>query len=72
MTKGSDGKMAVRTDPSYVREACERSLKKLGVDKIDLYYPHRVDHNTPIERTVEVMAELKRYLDPQRENFAPD
>lgn len=46
--------------PAYVRQACEASLKRLGVDTIDLYYQHRVDPNTPIEDTVEAMAELVR------------
>jgi aryl-alcohol dehydrogenase-like predicted oxidoreductase len=44
--------------PEYVRAACEASLKRLGVDHIDLYYQHRVDPNTPIEDTVGAMAEL--------------
>jgi aryl-alcohol dehydrogenase-like predicted oxidoreductase len=44
----------------YVRQACEASLKRLGVDRIDLYYLHRVDPNTPIEETVGAMAELVR------------
>ncbi len=44
--------------PEYVREACEGSLKRLGVDHIDLYYQHRVDPNTPIEETVGAMSEL--------------
>ena len=44
--------------PEYVRSACEASLKRLGVDVIDLYYQHRVDQNTPIEETVGAMAEL--------------
>jgi aryl-alcohol dehydrogenase-like predicted oxidoreductase len=44
--------------PGYVREACEGSLRRLGVDHIDLYYQHRVDPNTPIEETVGAMAEL--------------
>lgn len=43
---------------SYVREACDASLKRLGLDVIDLYYQHRVDPNTPIEETVGAMAEL--------------
>lgn len=43
---------------SYVKKAAERSLKNLGTDHIDLYYLHRVDPNTPIEETVEAMAEL--------------
>lgn len=44
--------------PEYVRSACEASLKRLGVDHIDLYYQHRVDPDTPIEDTVGAMAEL--------------
>jgi aryl-alcohol dehydrogenase-like predicted oxidoreductase len=44
--------------PDYVRQACEGSLKRLGVDVIDLYYQHRVDPSTPIEDTVGAMAEL--------------
>lgn len=46
--------------PEYVRQSCEGSLKRLGVDYIDLYYQHRVDPNTPIEETVGAMAELVR------------
>jgi aryl-alcohol dehydrogenase-like predicted oxidoreductase len=44
--------------PKYVREACEASLKRLGVEVIDLYYQHRVDPKTPIEETVGAMADL--------------
>jgi aryl-alcohol dehydrogenase-like predicted oxidoreductase len=44
--------------PDYVKEACEASLRRLGVDTIDLYYYHRVDPETPIEETVGAMAEL--------------
>src|ERR1700748_2322728 len=44
--------------PEYVRAACDASLKRLGVDYIDLYYQHRVDPQTPIEETVGAMAEL--------------
>jgi len=44
--------------PDYVRQACEASLRRLGVDAIDLYYLHRVDPVTPIEDTVQAMAEL--------------
>ncbi|CAG7967773.1 unnamed protein product [Penicillium nalgiovense] len=59
--------MTVRSDPEYVKQACAKSLKRLGVDTIDLYYCHRVDGVTPIEKTVEAMVELKnqgkiRYL----------
>ncbi|HTB92493.1 MAG TPA: aldo/keto reductase [Candidatus Sulfotelmatobacter sp.] len=46
--------------PDYVRAACNASLKRLGVETIDLYYQHRVDPNTPIEETVGAMAELVR------------
>jgi aryl-alcohol dehydrogenase-like predicted oxidoreductase len=44
--------------PEYVKSACDASLKRLGIDHIDLYYQHRVDPNTPIEETVGAMAEL--------------
>lgn len=46
--------------PEYVRAACEASLKRLGIDTIDLYYQHRVDPRLPIEETVGAMAELVR------------
>jgi aryl-alcohol dehydrogenase-like predicted oxidoreductase len=49
---------AVNGRPEYVRAACEASLRRLGVDHIDLYYQHRVDPDTPIEETVGAMAEL--------------
>ena len=44
--------------PDYVRKSCEASLRRLGVETIDLYYQHRVDPNTPIEETVAAMAQL--------------
>lgn len=50
----------IRSDPAYVKQACEKSLQRLGVDTIDLYYCHRVDRVTPIEKTVEAMVELKK------------
>jgi aryl-alcohol dehydrogenase-like predicted oxidoreductase len=46
--------------PEYVKAACDASLRRLGVDTIDLYYQHRVDPDTPIEETVGAMAELVR------------
>ncbi|MGA7910021.1 MAG: aldo/keto reductase [Candidatus Dormiibacterota bacterium] len=52
--------LGVRGDPEYVRESCEASLQRLGVDVIDLYYQHRVDRKVPIEETVGAMAELVR------------
>jgi aryl-alcohol dehydrogenase-like predicted oxidoreductase len=51
--------LGVKGDPDYVRSACEASLKRLGVEVIDLYYQHRVDANVPIEDTVGAMARLK-------------
>jgi aryl-alcohol dehydrogenase-like predicted oxidoreductase len=51
-------KRAVNGRPDYVRQACEGSLSRLGVDHIDLYYQHRVDPDTPIEETVGAMGEL--------------
>jgi len=54
-----DGKfLGIDGRPEYVRGACDASLKRLGVDVIDLYYQHRVDPKTPIEDTVGAMAEL--------------
>jgi aryl-alcohol dehydrogenase-like predicted oxidoreductase len=59
--RGEDGSFrGVNGKPEYVRSACEASLKRLGVDAIDLYYQHRVDPATPIEDTVGAMAELVR------------
>jgi aryl-alcohol dehydrogenase-like predicted oxidoreductase len=48
----------VNGKPDYVRQSCEGSLRRLGVDTIDLYYQHRVDPDTPIEETVAAMAQL--------------
>lgn len=57
--RSADGKfLGVNGRPAYVREACDASLRRLGVDHIDLYYQHRVDPNTPIEETIGAMAEL--------------
>ena len=52
------GFRGINGKPDYVREACEGSLRRLGVEVVDLYYQHRVDPNTPIEETVEAMAKL--------------
>ncbi|MBU6441160.1 MAG: aldo/keto reductase [Betaproteobacteria bacterium] len=52
--------LGVNGRPEYVREACDASLRRLGVDHIDLYYQHRVDPAVPIEDTVGAMAELVR------------
>ncbi|KXH64379.1 aldo/keto reductase [Colletotrichum salicis] len=53
------GNMTINSSPEYCREACERSLKRLGVESVDLYYVHRLDETTPIEKTVEEMVKLK-------------
>jgi aryl-alcohol dehydrogenase-like predicted oxidoreductase len=59
--RGADGSFqGVNGRPEYVRQACEASLTRLGIEVIDLYYQHRVDPNTPIEDTVGAMAELVR------------
>src|SRR6202044_2337558 len=51
-------KRGINGRPEYVRQACDGSLQRLGVDHIDLYYQHRVDPDTPIEETVGAMGEL--------------
>ena len=51
-------RVGINGKPEYVRSACDASLRRLGVDHIDLYYQHRVDPETPIEETVGAMAEL--------------
>lgn len=59
--RGSDGSFrGVCGRPDYVREACDASLRRLGVESIDLYYQHRVDPDVAIEETVGAMAELVR------------
>jgi aryl-alcohol dehydrogenase-like predicted oxidoreductase len=59
--RGTDGSfLGVNGKPDYIRSSCEGSLRRLGVEVIDLYYQHRVDPETPIEETVGAMAELVR------------
>lgn len=59
--RAADGRfLGVNGRPEYVRASCEGSLKRLGIETIDLYYQHRVDPETPIEDTVGAMAELVR------------
>lgn len=55
---GDPYKRSVNGKPEYVRSACEASLKRLGIETIDLYYQHRVDKNTPIEDTIGEMSRL--------------
>lgn len=52
--------VGINGQPEYVKEACNASLKRLGMDYIDLYYQHRVDIHTPIEETVGAMTDLVR------------
>jgi aryl-alcohol dehydrogenase-like predicted oxidoreductase len=57
--RGENGeRLGIRGDAEYVRQACDASLERLGVDHIDLYYQHRVDKTVEIEETVGAMAEL--------------
>ncbi len=54
----TDGAMGARGDAAYVKQSCDESLRRLGVDHIDLYYQHRVDPDTPIEETWGALASL--------------
>jgi aryl-alcohol dehydrogenase-like predicted oxidoreductase len=58
LSRDAQGQMSINGQPDYVRACCDASLKRLGVDHIDLYYQHRVDPRVPIEDTVGAMAEL--------------
>ncbi|MBF6146187.1 aldo/keto reductase [Nocardia nova] len=55
---GEGGSMGARGDAAYVAQSCDESLKRLGVDNIDLYYQHRVDPNVPVEETWGALSEL--------------
>ena len=54
------GNMSLDTSPEYVKKAVEKSLARLGTAYIDLFYAHRVDGKTPIEKTMEALKELKQ------------
>src|ERR1700756_4148022 len=59
IVREADGtRRGISGSPEYLRQACDASLKRLGVDTIDLYYQHRIDPNTPVEETIGAMAEL--------------
>jgi aryl-alcohol dehydrogenase-like predicted oxidoreductase len=58
--RNPDGTPGVNGRPEYVAQACEASLKRLGIETLDLYYQHRVDPSVPIEDTVGAMARLKQ------------
>ncbi|EXJ85545.1 alcohol dehydrogenase [Capronia coronata CBS 617.96] len=53
------GERRIRNEPEYIKAACDKSLQRLGVDQIDLYYCHRIQQDQPIEITVKVMKELQ-------------
>jgi len=57
-TRDAEGKVLAKGHPDYVMAACDASLKRLGIDVIDLYYQHRVDLSVPIEDTIGAMAKL--------------
>ena len=58
ITRSQDGRMAVNGKPEYAKACCDESLRRLGMETIDLYYLHRVDKAVPIEETVGAMGEL--------------
>lgn len=58
--KTVNGERSVDSTPEYAKAACAKSLERLGIPQIDLYYCHRVDRKTPIEKTVQAMVELKK------------
>lgn len=58
--RNAEGGLEIDSSPEYCKEACARSLKRLGISQIDLYYAHRLDGKTPVEKTVQAMAELKK------------
>ncbi|MDC0834604.1 aldo/keto reductase [Geitlerinema sp. CS-897] len=61
IVRGTDGSfVGVNGKPEYVRQCCDASLQRLGVETIDLYYQHRIDPSVPIEDTIGAMAELVR------------
>lgn len=54
-----DGSFSVDSTPEYTKTACNKSLSRLGLPNVDLYYVHRLDKVTPIEKTMNAMVELK-------------
>src|ERR1035437_4433514 len=58
MRTGDPNVRAINGKPEYLKSSCDASLKRLGIDYIDLYYQHRIDTNTPIEDTVGAMSDL--------------
>jgi aryl-alcohol dehydrogenase-like predicted oxidoreductase len=60
-TTDENGNRVIKSDPEYCKQACAKSLKRLGIDQIDLYYCHRVDGKTPIEKTVRTFLEIPSF-----------
>lgn len=58
----ASGNFTIRSDAEYVREACDKSLRLLGVAHIDLFYLHRLDKETPVELTIGALAKLKEFV----------
>lgn len=57
---GDKGIIGIDSSPEYLQKAIDKSLERLGVDYVDLYYAHRVNYDTPIEATMEALAKLKQ------------
>ncbi|KAJ4294496.1 hypothetical protein N0V90_008187 [Kalmusia sp. IMI 367209] len=57
--KMDDGSFKIDSSPEYAKQACAKSLQRLGLPNVDLYYVHRLDKKTPIEKTVQALVELK-------------
>lgn len=60
----NEAEFSFRGDAAYVQEACDKSLKRMGIEYIDLYYPHRLSGSTPVEHIVREMVELKKQVGP--------
>ncbi len=66
-----DGTFGLRIDssPEYCRQQCEKSLERMGIESIDLFYVHRVDGKTPVEKTMEELVKLKACVLPSPSPF---